>query len=71
MLFRSYPVEPGAISDTLKDDLTVLEERIDTFRIPSRYDTSLYSLVEGYLRGEQSWEDCWAGITDAWNYLDE
>ena len=68
---KVYPVEPGTISDTLKADLTALEERIDTFRIPSRYDTSLYSLVERYLRGEQSWEDCWAGITDAWNYLDE
>lgn len=68
---KVYPVEPGTISDTLKDDLTALEERIDTFRVPSRYDTSLYSLVEGYLLGEQSWEDCWAGITDAWNYLDE
>lgn len=68
---KVYPVEPGAISDTLKADLTALEDRIDTFRIPSRYDTSLYSLVEGYLWGEQSWEECWVGITDAWNYLDE
>lgn len=68
---KVYPVEPGAISGTLNADLTTLEDRIDTFRIPSRYDTSLYSLVERYLRGEQTWEDCWAGITDAWNYLDE
>lgn len=68
---KFYPVEPGSISETLQTDITALEERIDTFRIPNRYDTSLYSLVEGYLRGEQSWEDCWLGITDAWNYLDE
>ena len=64
-------MEPGSISETLQTDITAMEDRIDTFRIPSRYDTSLYSLVERYLRGEQSWEECWAGITDAWNYLDE
>lgn len=68
---KVYPVEPGTISETLKADITALEDRVDTFRIPSRYDSSLYSMVEGYLHGEQSWEECWAGIEDAWKYLDE
>lgn len=66
-----FPVEPGTISGTLKADIEALENRINTFRIASRYDSSLSSLVSGYINGTETWDECWENIQSTWKYLDE
>lgn len=64
-------LEAGPVSDALAADIAALEDRIDTFRLASRYDATLYPLVEGYVNGSQTWQACWADLQSAWAYLDE
>lgn len=64
-------VRPGAISDTLKADVEQLESRADCLRLTGRYDAELYALVEPYLNGSQTWEECYENIQAVWSYLDE
>lgn len=65
------PVKPGPIGQTLQADVAELEARIDSFRLPGSYDAEIYGLVDGYLKGEETWEACRRKIAEAWNYLDE
>lgn len=64
-------VHPGPISDTLKADVATLENRADNLRLTCRYDAELYALVQPYLDGSQTWEECYANIETVWSYLDE
>ena len=66
-----YPVEYGTVSDVLKADVESMENRIDTCRLASSYDGELLGLIEAYLDGEQTWEECYANIEKEWAYLDE
>ncbi len=65
------PVQPGEISETLRADLTDMENRADTCRLATIYDGELYSLIQPYLEGTADWEECYAAIEKEWSYLDE
>ncbi len=65
------PVQPGEISETLRADLTDMENRADTCRLATVYDGALYSLIQPYLEGTADWEECYAAIEKEWSYLDE
>lgn len=65
------PVKAGTVSDTLKADVEQLESRADCFRLTGRYDAELYALIEPYLDGSLTWEECYETIEAAWSYLDE
>lgn len=65
------PLEPGSISDSLRDEVAALEERVDVFRLGTQYDAALPALVQPYLDGTQTWEECYAAIEKEWSYLDE
>lgn len=66
-----YPVEPGTVSDILKADLEEMENRMDTCRLGTGYDSELIELAAPYLDGEQTWEECYSNIEKEWSYLDE
>lgn len=66
-----YPVEYGNVSEVLKADVEKMENCIDTCRLASGYDGELLGLIESYLDGEQTWEECYANIEKEWSYLDE
>ncbi len=68
---KLYPVDYGTISNVLKSDLENMENRMDTCRLGSRYDGELPELIAPYLKGEQTWEECYSNIEKEWSYLDE
>ncbi len=68
---KVQPVDYGMVSDVLKADVEEMENRIDTCRLDSGYDGELPELVTPYLKGEQTWEECYANIEKEWSYLDE